>query len=479
MASNMAGALPKGWGAASQKLVRSNILPPTAGPYSRSLLTRGLDKAKVMGQITDYIPEGDLYDMKRYKVTIIGGGPAGAMTALSLTHLRPELAGDILLLEAKSFPREKICGGAVCGRAVDFLDELGVSLQGIPRVPVKGMDLRFEDERYFAPFGHDNNYVVRRSVFDRLLLDQVRERNVKVKTATRAIGAYRDKGCMAVIDRTHTVYHTDCIVAADGVNGRSRTWFGVPHRGRKTILLQADIPRNPDSELLQDSLMMDFSPTRLNHSGYVWFFPSVGEEGEPVVNVGISGGEDGRNNISKLKEMFCSVMDRYPEIRSMAPENIKFKLYPERDFPLFQSRCQERVLFVGEQLGIDSFAGEGLSICAESAMAAAREIVQALDCGDFSFKGYAGRLRDSDFFPLLLPGKLFWRSRFGNRPPLALSIAVWKPSEEKDSLMELYTRLFSGDLPGDFVYSYYNLKTDVVRTLGYIWRSLSGRSPTA
>jgi flavin-dependent dehydrogenase len=223
---------------------------------------------------------------------------------------------------------------------------------------------------------------------------------------------------------------------------------------------------------------MDFGPTLYGHSGYVWFFPSVGDEGEPLVNAGISGGENGRQNILQLKEMFCTVLDRYPELRSMAPGDIKFKQYPERDFPLFQSRCLDRVLFVGEQLGIDSFTGEGLSICAESAMAAAREIVGALDGGDFSFKGYAARLRHTDFFPLLLPGKLFWRSHFGNKPPLLFSVAAMKPSEEQDSLMELYTRIFSGDLPGDFVYSLENIKADTARTLGYIWRSLSGRSPT-
>ena len=417
--------------------------------------------------------------MKRYKVIIIGGGPSGSMTALFLAHLRPELAGDILLLEAKSFPREKICGGGVCSRVVDVLDKLGVSLEGIPKVPVDGFDVRIEDDRYFMPFMKDNNFVVRRSAFDSLLLEQVGEMNIQVKTATRAIGAYRDRGCMAVIDRTHTVYHTDCIVAADGVNGRSRTWFGLPHRGRKTILLQTDFPRDPDSEVLRDGLMMDFGPTLFGHSGYVWFFPSVGEEGEPVVNAGISGGESGRRNVLKLKEMFCAVLDRYPELRGLAPGDIRFKQYPERDFPLFQPRCRERVLFVGEQLGIDSFTGEGLSICAESAMAAAREIIAALDGGDFSFKGYAARLRDSDFFPLLLSGKLFWRSHFGNKPPLVLSIAALKPSEEQDSLMELYTRIFSGDLPGDFVYSFDNLRTDFARILGYIRRSLSGDSSTA
>lgn len=410
--------------------------------------------------------------MKRYKVIIIGGGPAGAMTALSLAHLRPDLAGDILLLEARSFPREKICGGAVCGRVVSFLDKLGVSLEAIPRVPVQGIEVCCGDERHFTSFGRSEDYVVRRSSFDQLLLSRVGERGIEVKTATRAIGAYRDNGCVAVVDRTHTVYHADCVVAADGVNGRSRTWFGVPHGGRRTLLLQVDFPRDPDCGALQDRLVMDFSPALFGHSGYVWFFPSVGEDGEAAVNAGISGGENGGGEVKRLREIFRAVLDRYPEIRGKAPENLKLKPYPERDFAFFQPRSLERVLFVGEQLGVDSFTGEGLSVCAGSAMAAAREILDALDHGDFSFSGYARRLRKSDFFPLLLPGKLFWSSRFGDRPPILLSISTLKPSPEEDSLLELYTRLFSGDLPGDFVYSYYNLKTDVVRTLGYIRRAI-------
>ncbi len=119
--------------------------------------------------------------MVKPKVIIIGGGPAGTMTALALTHLRPELAPDVLLLDARSFPREKVCGGGISGRVVTFLDEMGVALQGLARVPVKGFEIFFAQERFHVPFANDKCFVIRRSTFDDYLLQAVRERGVEVR----------------------------------------------------------------------------------------------------------------------------------------------------------------------------------------------------------------------------------------------------------------------------------------------------------
>jgi len=381
------------------------------------------------------------------------------MTALSLAHLRPELAGDILLLEARSFPREKICGGGVSGRVTAFLESLGVSLDTIPRVSVQRLTICFEADKYYAPFGNEGCCVIRRSAFDHLLLKEAEERGVEVRTSTPAVGAYRERKGIVVLDKAGNTYHSEVLVGADGVNGRSRTWFGVPHKSRKTLLLQTDFPRDPDEPSLRDSLVLDFSPPQFDISGYAWFFPSVGEEGEPVVNAGISGGEFGHKSHIRLREAFFTILDRHPEIKVMAPRDIPFKAYPEQCYAIFQTKARERVIFVGEQLGVDSFTGEGLAICAESAMAAALDIVHALDGGDLSFKNYSKGLRRSEFFPLFLIGKPFWMQPNGPGPSLFLAMATRKPPPGRENVLDIYARVFSGASPGKDIYTHYFLRT--------------------
>jgi flavin-dependent dehydrogenase len=55
-----------------------------------------------------------------YDLIIVGGGPAGAVTALYAARrgLR------ILLLDKSRFPRDKICGDAISGKAISILRDL-------------------------------------------------------------------------------------------------------------------------------------------------------------------------------------------------------------------------------------------------------------------------------------------------------------------------------------------------------------------
>src|SRR5215831_13162534 len=62
----------------------------------------------------------DLYD-----VAIVGAGPAGATCAWYLARQGIR----VLLLEKKSFPRDKLCGDAICSRALIHLKRMGVLQQ--------------------------------------------------------------------------------------------------------------------------------------------------------------------------------------------------------------------------------------------------------------------------------------------------------------------------------------------------------------
>ena len=59
----------------------------------------------------------------RHEVLVVGGGPAGAATAYWLAS-----AGhDVLVVEKKTFPREKTCGDGLTPRAVRQLHDMGLA----------------------------------------------------------------------------------------------------------------------------------------------------------------------------------------------------------------------------------------------------------------------------------------------------------------------------------------------------------------
>ena len=57
-----------------------------------------------------------------YDAVIVGAGPAGASAAYYLA----KGGKKVLLLEKKKFPRDKICGDAVCKTGIEILSEMGV-----------------------------------------------------------------------------------------------------------------------------------------------------------------------------------------------------------------------------------------------------------------------------------------------------------------------------------------------------------------
>ncbi len=57
-----------------------------------------------------------------YDVVCVGAGPAGA----TLGFYMSKMGRKILLLEKATFPRDKICGDALCKTGIEIIHEMGV-----------------------------------------------------------------------------------------------------------------------------------------------------------------------------------------------------------------------------------------------------------------------------------------------------------------------------------------------------------------
>lgn len=105
---------------------------------------------------------------RTWDCVIIGAGVAGGATAIHAA----KLGLRVLLIEAKRFPREKVCGGCLNRRAMDSLDELGLreALRQAGAIELDELHIQFQEVGVNWSMPTMNS--VRRSTLDLLLVEQ-------------------------------------------------------------------------------------------------------------------------------------------------------------------------------------------------------------------------------------------------------------------------------------------------------------------
>ncbi len=340
------------------------------------------------------IPKSESY----FDVIVVGGGPGGSAAASYAS-----IAGNkVLLLEKKTFPRDKVCGDAVGGKSLRIVTELGVKelIEATPHNRVTGIkfsspgghsitcslpmeEIKNKEAGYALPrlqfdymmFKKATEYVLSNggSVIQNFNVDEVLFEESEIKKITGISGKISKKS-------EKYNFYAPLIIGAGG--------FNCPVANTITKYCNSEPMRDEEHycaayreywtdvkgiETNQEPIEIHFIDGVL--PGYWWIFP-VGKnaDGNVIVNVGIGMVVSEMNkrsvNLKKLQESIIESHEQFSKIFKGATK-IKgsgkgYQLpfgSPRKNPPSYQPRrsAMAGAMCVGDAAAlVDPFSGEGI-----------------------------------------------------------------------------------------------------------------------
>jgi geranylgeranyl reductase family protein len=323
-------------------------------------------------------------------VVVVGGGPAGSATAISLAR-----AGrDVVLVDKARFPRDKCCGDGLTAGALRRLDALGLrpdavaSWQQVDDVMVRSPSGRTVD--FPLPRGQGVFAAVARRVdLDAALLDVARAAGVKVHDGHGLAGvdAVADDSITVAVDGLGAVTARYAI-GADGMWSPLRKALGAAGPDEGSYLGEWHAFRQYFGGVgpAARHLWVWFEPDLL--PGYAWSFPLPGGR----ANVGFGIPRMAGAPTKSMKEQWPEVLAR-PHIRDvLGPSAVAEAPHKAWPIPARVERtpitgARGRALFVGDAArACDPMTGEGIGQALETAVLAVHAIEAA---GAFDAPGAA------------------------------------------------------------------------------------------
>lgn len=326
-----------------------------------------------------------------YDSIIVGGGPAGSSAAMYLN--RKGL--NTLLVDKTSFPRDKICGDAISGKAIQSLYELdlldGVDLLkgdqinriifGGPNQKTFDLKLKFNENQNHIKEG----YVIKREIFDNYLFEKAKQECDFRENFNVTDLIYENDTVVGIkgfgANRKEEIIYGKVICGADGSNSivAQRTGnykMDINH----TALAIRCYYKNVSG--LTDQIELHYVDEL--RPGYFWLFPA----GDGIANIGLGLL---KSDIKKSKKNLVEYLDIVTSSRSFKDRfknAIKLEKPVGWNLPMgskIRNSYGNGYLLLGDAAGlVDPFTGEGIGNAMISAKIASEIINQAKIKNDFS-----------------------------------------------------------------------------------------------
>ena len=389
-----------------------------------------------------------------HDVLIIGGGPAGSAAGYWLARE----GHDVVVVERKTYPREKTCGDGLTPRAVKQLGDMGLTDALKPYhqysgLRATGMGRELELQWPTHPIYPQHGYVVRRRDLDHMVARNAEAAGATILQGTEALAPMVDRGFVrgAVVQRkgsdTPEEITARYVIVADGANSRFGRALGT-FRNREwpygtAIRTYWESPLHADPWIESALDVKDRAGNPL--PGYGWIFPV----GDGTVNIGVgllSTFRDFKSvNTTNLLDAYAhQVADRWgidpgkPTVRATSGR-----------IPMGGSvgpKAGPSYLVVGDAAGsVNPFNGEGIDYAYETARLAAELIHQALTESDPAALARFPKMLDAEYGQYFKVARLF--ARVIGRPVLMRELT--RAGMHSRTLMEWVLRIMANLLRPD------------------------------
>lgn len=306
----------------------------------------------------------------KYDVIVVGAGPAGTSAAYTLACD----GNAVLLVDSAVFPREKLCGGLLSRKSINFIkglygkDLCALSRSGVLEYVSEGYEIVSKGKIISEGQSRIPFYFVRRNIFDNWLMKQATTAGVTTLTGV---------GVTECDIRSKTLTLTDgrllqgrFIIGADGVHSKIRK--NVPHnrtRWRRGLASTIEIRFSREEYpalVYRPSIHLGYVPY-----GYGWVFPN-----KDSVLVGLGGKLTRGQNLAEFFRIFLGSLgvdtENLPQFRG-AP--LPYGNYLDHPY------CGN-VLLAGDAAGfVEPLFGEGIFWAMSSGQAAGAAVSKALKSG--------------------------------------------------------------------------------------------------